>query len=164
MPPKASDKNTRLAWMSGRLGAYVSNAKIISEACSLFGIAVSTARTELAEVYAHWATFSRENQEADRHKVLEALWVAVEEAQQGHNHHAVIAGLKEIAKIQGSYAPEKIKLEGGVTMSSGAPAPGTVRARMAALMADPKLREKALKLGLDLDAVDDTLPDSNGSS
>lgn len=150
---KAANKNQRMAWMAGELGKLRSNSAIVQEAMSIFGLSLQTAKKELAEVYEHWASFSRENAEADKHKVLEALWASVESARQAFNFNAVIAGLREIAKIQGSYAPEKVTLD-GVVSTNGAPAANTVRSRIRALMEDPKIREKALKVGLDLDKID----------
>lgn len=147
-----TNKNQRLAWMAQELGKLKSNNAIVAEACRIFGIALSTAKAELREVYDHWASFSRENAESDKFKVLEALWTSVDEARTAFNYNAVIAGLREIAKIQGSYAPEKVNLTGQVAVS-GAPTASTVRGRLAALMADPKIRAKAAKIGLDLDTI-----------
>lgn len=140
-----------------------SNSAIIADAMQIFGISLKTAKDDLKEVYEHWASFSRENQEADKFKVLESLWEAVEQARQAFQYNAVIGGLREIAKIQGSYAPEKLALSGGVAVSSGAPNSGAVRSRIQALMADPKIRAKAQKLGLDLDGLDTVSSDSDDS-
>lgn len=146
-------RNQRLAWMAGELGKLRSNGAICQEALALFGITLATAKKDLAEVYEHWASFSKENAEADKHKVLEALWASVEGARAMFNYNAVVAGLREIAKIQGNYAPEKVNLSGTLA-TTGTPAASAVRARMQALLADPKIRARALKVGLDLDTID----------
>lgn len=45
----------------------------------------------------------------DRDKVLEGLLAAVEMARELHDPAGMIAGLREIAKLQGYYAPIKVK-------------------------------------------------------
>lgn len=157
---KVVSKNQRMAWMASQLGLLKSNSRVVQEAMSTFGISLQTAKKELAEVYEHWSSFSKENAEADRHKVLEALWESVDQARQQFNYNAVIAGLREIARIQGNYADQKIKLEGSVN-TTGSPASAVVRSRIQALANDPKIREKALKLGLDLDKIDVVDSESN---
>ncbi len=151
----AATRNQRMAWMAGELGKLRSNGAICQEAMGLFAISLGTAKKDLAEIYEHWASFSKENAEADKHKVLEALWASVDGARAMFNYNAVIAGLREIAKIQGNYAAEKVNLSGSLS-TTGAPAANTVRARMQALLADPEIRKRALKagLGIDFDKID----------
>lgn len=149
-------RNIRLAWYARNIGEMKSNGAIVDEATALFKISATTARKELAEVYERLAAFDRANTGAARSKVLEALWRLAAMAEAGLDFRAAVVALDKIAKVSGLHQPDRESISDGAIADDGMPTPkaGTVRDRIRQLARDPSVRERAKKLGLDMDTID----------
>lgn len=139
-----------------RIGDLKSNGAIIDEACDRFKLSRQTVQRELGEVYERLAQFDRANVGAARSKVLEALWRLAGMAEVALDFRAAVVALDKIAKVSGLHQPDKESLSEGPAVDPSQPTPkaNTVRDRIRALARDPSVRERARKLGLDMDTID----------
>jgi hypothetical protein len=155
----ASQKaNIRRAWLAQRIGQGKSDAENIALCASTFRVSEKTAKQDLSAVYDRWIEIDREM--APKHKaaymelglaILQEARDAAKDPASGSSFAPVVAQFKTIAVMAGV-------MQEGMKSQSSAPASGdsrpsdqTVRERISALKDNKEVREKAMKLGLDLD-------------
>jgi hypothetical protein len=155
----ASQKaNIRRAWLAQRIGQGKSDAENIALCAATFKVSEKTARQDLSAVYDRWIEIDREM--APKHKAafMELGFSILKEARDAANDPAsgstfapVVAQFKNLAIMSGV-------MRDGLASKTDTPAGGdsrpndqTVRERISALKENQAVREKAMKLGLDLD-------------
>lgn len=155
----ASQKaNIRRAWLAERIGDGTSDAKLIGLCAATFKISEATARKDLAEVYDHWIDVYEQMAPGRVAQFMELGLKLLEECREAGGkslqYGPAVAQFKNLAIMAGVM---REGLMGKQSEASGAgpastrPSDEVIRERLSALKKDPGVRERALKLGLDLD-------------
>lgn len=145
--------NARLAWLAQSLGKGQTDAQTIIGLMAAFpGTSEQTARAELKQVYQRFADINADNLPEAKQKFLELGFLMLDEMRNALQLGPAANHFKTLASIAG-VVTEKSQAQVDNSIS-GHPAPkaDTVRDRISKLSQDPKIRERAKKLGLDLDA------------
>jgi hypothetical protein len=156
----SAKKNQRLAYISQKLGEAVTDAQVVKLVMETYKISEKLARSELREVYQHWRRIDIENMTDHKAKFMELGFDLLNEMREGYSHGPAAAHFKTLATIAGVMTDKVIVQEGEKT-SQPAPAPNTVRERIIQLAKDPKVRARALKMGLDLGDLDVVDPEKS---
>lgn len=146
-------RNARLAWLAQQVGKGQTDAQIILLCMAAFpGISEKTARAELKEIYQRFADINSENLADQKVKFLELGFEMLAEMRNALQLGPAANHFKTLASIAG-VVTETSKSTVDQTINPGMPAPSadTVRDRIAKLRKDPKVLERAKKLGLDID-------------
>ena len=146
-------RNARLAWLAQNVGKGKTDAKIVIECMAAFpGVSEKTARAELKEIYQRFAEINLENLGDQKVKFLELGFEMLQEMRSALQLGPAANHFKTLASIAG-VVTEKTQVDQTVNTGTPAPAAETVRNRISQLTNDPKIRERAKKLGLDLDNI-----------
>lgn len=146
-------RNARLAWLAMRVGKGETDAQTILGLMGAFpGTSEKTARAELKEIYQRFADINNDNIADQKNKFLELGFEMLQEMRTAMQLGPAANHFKTLASIAG-VATEKSQVD--QTVSQGVPAPkaDVVRDRISTLMNDPKIKERAKKLGLDLEEI-----------
>ena len=151
----ASQKaNIRRAWLAERLGNGKSDAENIQHCALLFRVSETTVKKDLAAIYDRWMEIDREL--APKHKaqfmelglkILEEARSAANDPTTPANFGPVVAQFKTLAIISGALTEKPATVQ----IVDSKPSDQAMRDRIEKLKADPKIRERAMKIGLDLD-------------
>lgn len=146
-------RNARLAWLSQNIIKGRTDASIILEMMQLFPpVSEKTCREELKELYKRYSEINEENLPEQKSKFLELGFLYMEEMRNGFQYGPLANLFKTMATIQGVLT-DKVKLDQSITVEPG-PKVDIVRDRISTLMNDPKIKERAKKLGLDLEEIE----------
>lgn len=148
-------RNLRLAWFSQRLCSGASDALIIAEAVVKFRISQATARKDLTEIYTRWTNIDLDNAHMHKAKFMELGMELMDELRSNLQFGPAVNHFKTLAQISGVLGDGKVRVSDGESSTQPAPSADVVRSRISELANNPKVREKALKLGLDLSNLDD---------
>jgi hypothetical protein len=157
---KSHKKNLRLAYIAQRLSEAESDAQIVADVVLKYKVQETTARAELREVYKRWMTIDLDNQQTHKAKFMELGLNLLNEMRTNMAMGAVASHFKTLAQIAGVMTDKVIVTDSPRSLEP-APAPNTVRARIAELAKDPKIRARAARLGLDLDAIEVVKPEDS---
>ncbi len=147
-------KNLRLAWFSQRLCSGASDALIIAEAVVKFRISATTARKDLTEIYTRWTNIDLDNAHMHKAKFMELGMELMDELRTNMQFGPAVNHFKTLAQISGVLSDGKVRMSEGESSMQPAPKAEVVRDRISQLANDPKVRAKALALGLDLSIID----------
>jgi hypothetical protein len=148
-------RNARLAWLAQRVGKGETDAQTIVGLMAAFpGTSEKLARSELKEIYQRFADINSENLPEQKVKFLELGFQMLEEMRAALQLGPAANHFKTLASIAG-VATEKTQVDQTVVQGAPAPNASVVRDRISQLSSDPKIRERAKKLGLDLDEIKD---------
>lgn len=148
-------RNARLAWLAQNIGKGQTDAQIVLSLMAAFpGVSEKTARAELKEIYQRFADINSDNLPDQKVKFLELGFELLQEMRSALQLGPAANQFKTLASIAG-VVTEKSSAQVDATVAQGVPAPkpDTVRDRIAKLRSDPKIIERAKKLGLDLDDI-----------
>lgn len=148
-------RNARLAWLSQEICKGQTDATIILGLMAAFpGTSEKLARSELREIYQRFSDINEENIPSQKTKFLELGFTMLGEMRAAMQYGPAANQFKILAGIAG-VTTEKTQLD-QTTHSSATPAPKSdvVRSRLDKLMNDPKVKERAKRMGLDLDDVE----------
>lgn len=146
-------RNARLAWLAQNICKGQTDAQIVIGLMAAFpGVSEKTARMELREIYQRFSDINAENAPDQKTKFMELGFQMLEEMRQGFAHGPAAQHFKTLATIAG-VVQEKVQVDQTVN-SSPAPKADVVRDRISKLSSDPKVKERAKKLGLDLDIIE----------
>jgi hypothetical protein len=146
-------RNARLAWLAQQVGKGQTDAQTILGLMGAFpGISEKQARSELNEIYQRFSDINSDNLGAQKVKFLELGFEMLEEMRKAMQLGPAANHFKTLASIAG-VATEKVQVDQTVTQGIPAPKADIVRDRISKLRSDPKIMERAKKLGLDLDDI-----------
>lgn len=149
--------NIRRAWLAERIGTTRSDVKLISECAALFKVTEKTIREDLEWVYDRWSNI--DTQMAKHHKarfmelgleILQDARNAAADATTAATFAPVVAQFKALAVLAGVMR-EGIGGRDNLIPMSTQPADALVRERIDRLSRDIEIREKAMRLGLNLE-------------
>lgn len=147
-------RNARLAWLANNIVKGRTDASIILECMTAFKCSEQVARADLKAIYQRYADIHTENLPEQKVKLLEVAWQMLDDMRAGYAFGPAANQFKTIATMLGTLT------EGGKQDNSPTeqttPKPDIVRDRISLLLRDPKVREKAQRLGLDLDKASDS--------
>lgn len=149
---KDAKRNARLAWLAQEICKGQTDAQVIINCMAAFtGVSEKTARAELREIYQRFSEINADNLPDQKTKFLELGFVMLQEMRQNLQLGPAANHFKTLANIAGVVTDNsKVSSTSEVNLTS-APKADTVRSRIEALRSDPKVRERAKKLGLDID-------------
>lgn len=149
----------RRAWLAERIGDGTSDAKLIALGAATFRVTEKTIRKDLAFVYNRWADIWEETQPGRVAQFTELGFALLEECREAgrktFHFGPAVAQFKNLAIMSGV-------MKEGLGMGKQEPAQQgdtrpddqAVRERISALQKDPKIRERAMRAGLDLEDKD----------
>lgn len=148
-------RNARLAWLSQEICKGKTDAQTVFDCMAVFPPASEkTVRADLKEVYQRYSEINEDNLPEQRVKFLELGYALLEEMRNAMQLGPAANQFKTLANIAGVVTDvSKVQVDQTIN-SAPAPKAETVRSRIAQLSSDPKIREKAQKLGLDLDDIE----------
>lgn len=145
-------RNARLAWLAQSICKGQTDAQIVLGLMTAFpGTSEKLARQELRDLYQRFSDINADNLPEQKVKFLELGFQMLDDMRQGFAHGPAAMHFKTLAAIAGVNTTDKLVVDQTVS-TSPAPKPETVRDRLAKLTQDPKVRERAKKLGLDIDS------------
>lgn len=146
-------RNARLAWLAQNLGKGQTDAqRIIGLMAAFPGTSEKTARAELKEIYQRFADINSDNMADQKQAFLELGFAMLEEMRNTLQLGPAANHFKTLASIAG-VVTEKSQVDQTVAQGVPSPKPDIVRDRISKLRNDPKVMERAKKLGLDLDDI-----------
>lgn len=146
-------RNARLAWLAQEICKGQTDAQIIIGLMAAFpGTSEKIARQELREIYERFADINSENLPDQKVKFMELGFQMLQEMRDAFAHGPAAQHFKTLATIAG-VVDQKVTVDQTVTQVS-TPKAEVVRERISKLANDPKIRERAQKLGLDLDEIE----------
>lgn len=153
-PKKLPHLNVRLAWLSKKLAEPVSDVRAVEAMVAHFKITPTMAKRYLDALYEHWEAVAAPEKARGRHRVLEILYRAVEGSEQHFQFSAMVNAADKLAKLYGLYEPEKVQVDVRGAVDLGGPNESALAKRMRDLITNPQVRDRARKLGLDLNDLD----------
>jgi len=151
---KATDpkRNAQLAWLSEAICKGRTDVNIILEMMQIFpGVSEKSAREMLKELYQRYSEINSENMPEQRNKFLELGFTLLEEMRNAFQYGPAANHFKTLSQISGIMI-DKVSVDQTITDTT-APKADVLRDRISKLSNDPKIRERAKRLGLDLDDV-----------
>lgn len=151
--------NIRRAWLAERIGDGTSDAKLVALGAATFRVTEATIRKDLAAVYDRWQAIYEESEPGRVAQFMELGLSLLEECRDAGrktlHFGPAVAQFKNLAIMSGV-------MKEGLGMGKQEPAQQgdtrpddqAVRERISALQKDPKVRERAMKAGLDLEDKD----------
>jgi hypothetical protein len=115
------------------------------------GTSEKLARQELRDLYQRFSDINADNLPEQKVKFLELGFQMLDDMRQGFAHGPAAMHFKTLAAIAGVNTTDKLVVDQTVS-TAPAPKADVVRDRLDKLTQDPKVRERAKKLGLDLDS------------
>jgi hypothetical protein len=115
------------------------------------GTTEKVARQELRDLYKRFSDINTDNLPDQKVKFLELGFQMLDDMRQGFAHGPAAMHYKTLATIAGVNTTDKLVVDQTVS-TSPAPKADVVRDRLAKLTQDPKVRERAKRLGLDIDS------------
>ena len=145
--------NARLAWLAQQVGKGQTDANIILLLMAAFpGTSEKTARAELKEIYQRFADINSDNIGDQKVKFLELGFEMLAEMRSSLQLGPAANHFKTLASIAGVVTENsKSHVDQNVTQGSPAPKADIVRDRISKLRSDPKIIERAKRLGMDID-------------
>lgn len=148
----------RRAWLSERIGDGSSDAALVALGAATFRVTEKTIKSDLAWVYDRWMDIWEENQPNQMAKFMTLGLSLLEECRDAGSktlHYGpAVQQFKTLAVMSGvmrdGLTPNK-QSEGPAQSGETRPSDDTVRERINSLKKDPKVRERALRAGLDID-------------
>lgn len=160
-------QNIRRAWLAERIGSTDSDAKLVELGAGIFKVTEATMRSDLKAIYERWAEIDAENAPMHKARFMElgmAILAACRDAgAKSFNYSSTVSQFKTLAQIAGVLS-DGSRGGSGVDNSSTQPSDNAIKSRIEKLSKDPKIRERALKLGLDLDDPDLLVSGDNGET
>jgi len=155
-------QNIRRAWLSEKLASsekdYGTDAKLVSAGAALFSVTEQTMRKDLNAVYERWAEIDLENAPFHKAKFMELGMEILQDCREAGakslNYSSTVAQFKTLAQIAGILAENSKAQSQDMGSNQSQPSNQIIQSRIEKLRNDPKIRERALKLGLDLDDPD----------
>lgn len=150
--------NIRRSWLSERIGDGSSDAKLVALGAATFKVTEKTIRRDLAWVYDRWMDIWEENQPSQMARFMELgleLLAECRDAGQKTAHYGpAVQQFKTLAVMSGvmrdGLTPNKDN-SGPAQAGDTRPTDDAIRERINSLKKDPKIRERAMRAGLDLD-------------
>jgi hypothetical protein len=151
---KDAKRNARLAWLAQNICKGQTDAKIVIGLMAAFpGTSEKTARVELREIYSRFSEINAENMPEQKVKLMELAFDLLEQCRQNMQLGPAVNQFKTIAQMSGVIT-DKVQVDQSSSGGTPAPKADVVRDRISKLANDPKIRERAKKLGLDIDDVE----------
>lgn len=145
-------RNARLAWLAQNVGKGQTDAQIVLGLMAAFpGVSEKQARVELREIYQRFADINSDNLDAQKVKFLELGFEMLSEMRSAMQLGPAANHFKTLANIAGVVSDGKVSVDQTVNVGTPAPKADIVRDRISKLRSDPKIIERAKKLGLDID-------------
>ena len=159
MASPSQKANIRRAWLSERIGDGTSDAKLVALGAATFRVSESNIRKDLAAVYERWAEIYEDTQPGRVAQFMELGFSLLQECRDAGSktlHYGpAVAQFKTLAVMAGVMRDGLLGKQAETPQSGNSrPTDEVVRERISALKQDPSVREKAMKLGLDLDTED----------
>lgn len=146
-------RNARLAWLAMQVGKGKTDAMLVLECMGAFpGVSEKTARAELKEIYQRFSDINSDNLAEQKVKFLELGFEMLEEMRAAMQLGPAANQYKTLAAISG-VASEKSQVDQTVSVGTPSPKAETVRDRIGKLINDPKVRERAKRIGMDIDDI-----------
>lgn len=148
-------RNARLAWLAQQVGKGQTDAQIVIKLMAAFpGVSEKTARAELKEIYQRFSEINSDNLGDQKVKFLELGFEMLAEMRSALQLGPAANLYKTLAGVAG-VVTEKTQVDQTVIQGVPAPKADVVRDRISKLRKDPKIIERAKKLGLDLDDTEE---------
>jgi hypothetical protein len=154
---KATAKaNIRKAWIASRLSEGMSDAQLVALGAVIHKVAESTIRKDLSDVYNRWMEIYEENEPQRLAKFME-LGLAIlaecrDAGQKTLNFSSAVSQFKNLAIMAGVMREGLLgKTEANAGGDYSRPTNQDVLERLAELKKNPEIRDRAMRLGLDLD-------------
>lgn len=145
-----AQRNHRLSWIADQIKERQSDAMVVKAIMRNYpGTNEKTARAELKEVYDKFHDLNSDNADKQNIKFLEMGFALLEEMRAAGYYGPIPNLYKTLAGIAG-VVTERAQVDQHVIPVAPAPKAELVRDRITKLANDPKIRERAKKLGLDL--------------
>lgn len=148
--------NIRRAWLSQRINGTDSDAKNIALCAAMFRVSQKTAKEDYAYVLDRWMEIDREMQPRAKARFMELGLDILAEAREAAKDPAnsstfapVVAQFKTLAVMAGALK-ESTTGNSATVANESRPSDQTVRERLEALKANTAVRERAMRLGLDI--------------
>jgi hypothetical protein len=147
----------RRAWLSERIGNGSSDASLVALAAATFKVSEKTIKKDLSWVYDRWMSIWEETQPAQVAKFMEMGLELLEECRDAGRKTAsfgpAVQQFKTLAIMAGTMRDGLSPNRSSEPAQAGdtRPSDDVVRERIASLKNDPKVRERAMRAGLDLD-------------
>lgn len=146
-------RNARLAWLAQNICKGQTDAQIVIGLMAAFPqTSEKTARAELREIYQRFGDINSENAVDQKTKLMELAYAMLQDMRDGFAHGPAAQHFKTIAQMAG-VLQEKVQVDQTIT-TTPAPKADVVRDRIGKLANDPKIKERAKRLGLDLDDIE----------
>jgi hypothetical protein len=153
-PKKLPHLNVRLAWLSKELQKPKSDHLVIEDMATQFKITASMAKKYLDALYAHWEAVAAPEKSRGRLRVIDILYRAIEGSEAHFQFSAMVNAADKLARLHGLYEPEKLQVSVSGNVAVDGPEPNMLEQRLRALLSNPAVRERARKLGLDVDEIE----------
>lgn len=151
---KDAKRNARLAWLAQEICKGLTDAQIVIGLMAAFpGTSEKIARQELKEIYQRFSEINSDNLQDQKAKFMELGFTLLAEMRAGMQLGPAANHFKTLATMAGVIT-EKVAVDQTVSNGPVAPKADVVRDRISKLANDPKIRERAKKLGLDIDDVE----------
>lgn len=147
--------NIRRAWLSERIGDGKSDAKLIALGAAKFGVTEKTIRKDLDYIYDRWMEIYEASQPARIAQFMELGLTLLEECRDAGSkslHYGpAVSQFKNLAIMAGVMRDGLMGKQETVAQGETRPDDNAIRERINSLQKDPKIRERAMKAGLDLE-------------
>jgi hypothetical protein len=147
--------NIRRAWLSERIGDGKSDAKLIALAAATFRVSEKTIKKDLDIVYERWIEIYEASQPGRIAQFMELGLTLLEECRDAGSkslHYGpAVAQFKNLAIMAGVMREGLMGKQEPATQGETRPSDQDIRERIVSLQKDPKVRERAMKAGLDLE-------------
>ncbi len=127
--------------------------KVLGLMAAFPGTSEKIAKAELKEVYQRFAEINADNWANAKEKFIEMGFDALDKMDKAMQYGPYANMFKTMASMSGVIT-EKAQADQTVTQGTPTPQAQTVRDRIAKLMDDPKIKERAKRAGLDLAELD----------
>ncbi len=159
MATPSQQANIRRAWLAERIGDGSSDAKLVALGAATFRVSEKTIRKDLAFVYDRWIEIYEDMAPGRVAQFMELGMSLLEECRDAGRktlHFGPAVQQFKNLSIMAGVMRDGLGLSKQEPASSGDTRPddNTIRERIASLQKDPKVRERAMKAGLDLDDAD----------
>lgn len=150
--------NLRRSWLAQRVGTTETDSTLVAQCAAVFKVSELTVRKDLKWVYDRWIQIDAEMAPMHKARFMELGFTILQEARDAakdplqHSTFApVVAQFKNLAVLSGVMRDGLQGSQAPASVGETRPQDLTLRERISQLKNNPAVRERAMKLGLDLD-------------
>lgn len=156
MPTLSQKANIRRAWLAERIGDGTSDAKLVALGAATFRVSEKTIQKDLSFVYDRWIEIYEANQPGRVAQFMElglSLLAECRDAGSKTLHYGpAVQQFKNLAVMAGVMREGLMGKQEPASNQDTRPDDQAIRERIVTLQKDAKVRERAMRAGLDLDS------------